>query len=73
MEFCLFNNVAIAAQHALDVHGMQQVAMVDFDVHHGNGTEAAFKHDERVLMVSLSSILFILIAVYLQKMMWIVI
>ncbi len=52
MGFCLFNNVAIAARHALDVHGMQRVAVVDFDVHHGNGTEAAFQHDERVLMVS---------------------
>lgn len=52
MGFCLFNNVAIAVRHALDVHGLERVAVVDFDVHHGNGTEAAFKHDERVLMVS---------------------
>jgi acetoin utilization deacetylase AcuC-like enzyme len=52
MGFCLFNNVAIAARHALDVHGLQRVAIVDFDVHHGNGTEEAFINEPRVLMVS---------------------
>ena len=45
MGFCLFNNVAIAAQRARQVHGLERVAVVDFDVHHGNGTQAMFEDD----------------------------
>ena len=52
MGFCLFNNIAIAARHALDARGLERIAIVDFDVHHGNGTAEAFANDERVLMVS---------------------
>ena len=52
MGFCFFNNVAVGAAHALEAHGLQRVAIVDFDVHHGNGTEDIFCDDERVLMVS---------------------
>jgi acetoin utilization deacetylase AcuC-like enzyme len=51
MGFCVFNNIAVAAAHALDVHGLERVAIVDFDVHHGNGTEEIFADDPRVVMV----------------------
>jgi acetoin utilization deacetylase AcuC-like enzyme len=52
MGFSFFNNVAIAALHALEHHGLKRVAIVDFDVHHGNGTEDIIAGDERILMVS---------------------
>lgn len=52
MGFCFFNNVAVGAAHALDAHGIERVAIVDFDVHHGNGTEDIFSDDPRVMMVS---------------------
>lgn len=50
MGFCFFNNVAVAAAHALEEHHLERVAIIDFDVHHGNGTEDIFAGDERVLM-----------------------
>lgn len=52
MGFCLFNNIAIGAAHARAVHGLERVAAIDFDVHHGNGTQAAFEHDPAYLYVS---------------------
>ena len=52
MGFCLFNNVAVGAAHALEAHGLARVAILDFDVHHGNGTEDAFHEDGRVLFCS---------------------
>ena len=53
MGFCIFNNVAVGAAHALEQHGLDRVAIVDFDVHHGNGTEDIFRNDPRVMMVSI--------------------
>lgn len=52
MGFCIFNNVAVAALHALKQHGLERVAIVDFDVHHGNGTEDIVSGDERILFCS---------------------
>jgi acetoin utilization deacetylase AcuC-like enzyme len=52
MGFCIFNNVAVAAAHALAAHGLERVAIVDFDVHHGNGTEDIFKDDPRMMLCS---------------------
>jgi acetoin utilization deacetylase AcuC-like enzyme len=53
MGFCFFNNVAVGIRHALAAHGLQRVALIDFDVHHGNGSEDIFRGDERVLMCSI--------------------
>jgi acetoin utilization deacetylase AcuC-like enzyme len=53
MGFCLFNNIAVAAAHALDELGLERVLVVDWDVHHGNGTQAAFYDDPRLLFFSM--------------------
>ena len=52
MGFCLFNNIAIGAMHARAVHGIERVAVIDFDVHHGNGTQAAFETDPSLFYAS---------------------
>jgi acetoin utilization deacetylase AcuC-like enzyme len=52
MGFCIFNNVAVGIRHALDVLGVERVALIDFDAHHGNGSEDILADDERVLMAS---------------------
>lgn len=53
MGFCFINSVSVAAKYALERHGLERVAIVDFDVHHGNGTEDIITGDERILMVSI--------------------
>lgn len=53
MGFCLFNTVAVAAQHLLDQHGLKRVAIIDFDVHHGNGTQDIFYDRRDVLFCSI--------------------
>jgi len=52
MGFCLFANAAVAARHAQAAHGVERVAVLDFDVHHGNGTQACFEHDPSLMLVS---------------------
>jgi len=53
MGFCFFNNVAVGILHALEHHGLQRVALIDFDVHHGNGSEDILQNDKRILMCSI--------------------
>ncbi len=52
MGFCLFNNIAVAAAHALATHAIERIAIIDFDVHHGNGTADIFANDARVMYAS---------------------
>ena len=53
MGFCFINNIGVAVRHAIQVHGLERVAVIDFDVHHGNGTEDVFANDHQVLMCSI--------------------
>lgn len=53
MGFCFFNNIGVAVRHAIKEHGLERVAIIDFDVHHGNGTEDVFAGDDQVLMCSI--------------------
>ena len=53
MGFCLFNSIAVAARHAVDVRGCERVMIVDWDVHHGNGTNDMFHADPQVLFLSI--------------------
>ena len=53
MGFCIFNSLAVGVAHALEHHGLERVAIIDFDVHHGNGTEEIFAGEQRVLMASI--------------------
>jgi acetoin utilization deacetylase AcuC-like enzyme len=52
MGFCIFNNIAVAAGHAFATYGIERIAIADFDVHHGNGTESIFRNDPRILFCS---------------------
>ncbi len=52
MGFCFFNNVAVGAAHAIAAYGLKRVAILDFDVHHGNGTEEIFQSDSRIMLCS---------------------
>ncbi len=53
MGFCMFNNIALAARHLIDTHGLSRVLILDWDVHHGNGTQHSFESDPNVLFISL--------------------
>lgn len=53
MGFCLFNNIAVGAYHAFEAHGYQRIAAIDFDVHHGNGTEIMFRDNPSMLFASI--------------------
>ena len=53
MGFCIFNNIAVAASHLMEVRGVKRIGIIDFDVHHGNGTQKIFEADPRVLFVSI--------------------
>jgi acetoin utilization deacetylase AcuC-like enzyme len=53
MGFCLFNNVAVAAEHARRAHGLERIAILDWDVHHGNGTQHTFESDPGVFYLSI--------------------
>ena len=53
MGFCIFNNIAVGIEQARQVHGLERIAVVDFDVHHGNGTEVIFRNDPNIMVASI--------------------
>lgn len=52
-RFCIFNNIAVAAAHAIEKYGLKRIAIIDYDVHHGNGTQHLFEDSDQVMFISI--------------------